>query len=65
VDDGAVAGREQGLRKSLSQGQVVMIGLGGEAVAAGVYMTFWFPEGPVWIWSLGFAAVLHTHRYAC
>jgi amino acid transporter, AAT family len=31
---------------------------GGEAVAAGLYMTFWFPEVPVWIWSLGFTVVL-------
>src|SRR5580704_8449407 len=28
------------------------------AVAAGVYMTFWFPGTPVWLWSLGFAFVL-------
>ncbi|MBI3676648.1 MAG: amino acid permease, partial [Proteobacteria bacterium] len=26
--------------------------------AAGVYMTFWFPHVPVWIWSLAFAAIL-------
>ncbi len=32
--------------------------VGGEAVAAGVYMTFWFPGAPVWIWSLAFAAAL-------
>jgi len=25
-----------------------------EAVAAGLYMTFWFPGVPVWLWSLGF-----------
>lgn len=35
-----------------------VIAVGGEAVAAGVYMTFWFPETPVWPWSLGFAFVL-------
>src|SRR6476469_4418965 len=28
-----------------------VIAIGGEAVAAGVYMTFWFPDVPVWIWS--------------
>jgi len=35
-----------------------VIAVGGEAVAAGVYMTYWFPEAPVWIWSLGFASIL-------
>ena len=35
-----------------------VIAVGGEAVAAGVYMTFYFPGTPVWLWSLGFAAVL-------
>jgi L-asparagine transporter-like permease len=35
-----------------------VIAIGGEAVAAGVYMTFWFPEFPVWIWSIAFCLVL-------
>lgn len=35
-----------------------VIAVGGEAVAAGVYMTYWFPDAPVWLWSLGFASVL-------
>jgi AAT family amino acid transporter len=35
-----------------------VIAIGGEAVAAGLYMTFWFPEVPVWMWSLGFCVVL-------
>ncbi|HXA35504.1 MAG TPA: amino acid permease [Steroidobacteraceae bacterium] len=35
-----------------------VIAVGAEAVAAGVYMTFWFPATPVWLWSLGFAFVL-------
>ena len=35
-----------------------VIAIGAEAVAAGVYMTFWFPGTPVWLWSLGFAFVL-------
>ena len=35
-----------------------VIAVGGEAVAAGVYMTFYFPGTPVWLWSLGFAVVL-------
>ena len=32
-----------------------VIAIGGEAVAAGVYMTYWFADIPVWIWSVGFA----------
>jgi L-asparagine transporter-like permease len=32
-----------------------VLAVGGEAVAAGVYMTFWFPTVAVWIWSLAFA----------
>ncbi len=35
-----------------------VIAIGAEAVAAGVYMTYWLPEAPVWLWSLGFATVL-------
>lgn len=35
-----------------------VLAVGGEAVAAGVYMTFWFPDTAVWIWSTGFAAAL-------
>ena len=35
-----------------------VIAIGGEAVAAGVYMGFWFPDVPVWMWSIGFAAIL-------
>ena len=35
-----------------------VIAIGGEAVAAGVYMTFWFPDTPLWMWSVGFALVL-------
>jgi L-asparagine transporter-like permease len=35
-----------------------VIAVGGEAVAVGVYMTFWFPDVPVWLWSVGFALVL-------
>src|ERR1700739_2222881 len=31
-----------------------VIAVGGEAVAAGVYMTFWFPGTPVWLWSVSF-----------
>jgi amino acid transporter, AAT family len=35
-----------------------VIAIGGESVAAGLYMQFWFPGIPVWNWSLGFCAVL-------
>lgn len=35
-----------------------VIAIGGEAVAGGVYMTYWFPGSPVWIWSVGFAFAL-------
>jgi amino acid transporter, AAT family len=35
-----------------------VIAVGAEAVAAGVYMTFYFPGTPVWLWSVGFALVL-------
>ncbi|HET9389138.1 MAG TPA: amino acid permease [Steroidobacteraceae bacterium] len=35
-----------------------VIAIGGEAVAAGLYMQFWFPGVPVWMWSLGFCVVL-------
>ena len=35
-----------------------VIAIGGEAVAAGIYMTFWFPDVPVWVWSVGFAFIL-------
>ncbi len=35
-----------------------VIAVGAEAVAAGLYMTFWFPDTQVWMWSLGFAFAL-------
>jgi len=35
-----------------------VIAIGGEAVAAGLYMAFWFPGVPVWLWACGFSAVL-------
>jgi amino acid transporter, AAT family len=35
-----------------------VIAIGGEAVAAGLYMTYWFPDVPVWMWSIGFCVVL-------
>ena len=35
-----------------------VIATGFEAVAAGIYMTYWIPAAPVWAWSLGFAAIV-------
>lgn len=35
-----------------------VIAVGGEAVAVGAYMNFWFPGSPVWMWSVGFAFAL-------
>ena len=35
-----------------------VIAIGGEAVAAGVYMTYWVPDIPIWVWSVGFAFIL-------
>lgn len=35
-----------------------VIAVGGEAVAAGVYMSFWYPDVPIWMWSVGFAFIL-------
>ena len=34
------------------------IAIGGEAVAAGLYMQYWFPSVPVWMWALGLCLVL-------
>lgn len=35
-----------------------IIATGGEAVAVGLYMGFWFPEIPLFLWSVGFAVAL-------
>lgn len=35
-----------------------VIAVGGEAVAAGLYMQYWFPSVPVWIWALGLCFLL-------
>src|SRR5580658_4956357 len=35
-----------------------VIATGFEAVAAGVYMTYWLPGAPVWLFALGFAAIV-------
>src|SRR5579863_8442579 len=34
------------------------IAVGGESVAAGLYMQYWLPNVPVWIWAIGFCLVL-------
>jgi L-asparagine transporter-like permease len=35
-----------------------VVAVGAEAVAAGLYMTYWFADSPVWLWSLSFALLL-------
>lgn len=35
-----------------------VIAIGGEAVAAGLYMRYWFPGVPVWMWALAFCLVM-------
>ncbi|MEH6938296.1 amino acid permease [Bacillus sp. JJ664] len=35
-----------------------VIAIGGEAVAVGLYMQYWFPSIPVWLWTLGFGAAI-------
>ena len=35
-----------------------MVATGFEAVAAGIYMTYWFPGAPVWLWAIGFAMIV-------
>ncbi len=38
------------------------IAIGGEAVAIGLYMSFWYPGIPVWMWTTGFgAAIIYTN----
>ena len=34
------------------------IAIGGEAVAAGIYTQWWFPQTPAWMWVIVYAAVL-------
>ncbi|MGA7537433.1 MAG: amino acid permease [Steroidobacteraceae bacterium] len=35
-----------------------VIAVGGESVALGLYMQYWFPQVPVWAWALGFCLML-------
>jgi L-asparagine transporter-like permease len=37
---------------------IQMVAVGGEAIAVGLYMGFWFPGVPVWLWSMAFAVTL-------
>ncbi|MFJ7724541.1 amino acid permease [Neobacillus sp. NPDC097160] len=35
-----------------------VIAIGSEAVAVGIYMQYWFPSIPIWLWTLGFGAII-------
>jgi L-asparagine transporter-like permease len=35
-----------------------VVAVGGDAVAVGVFMQYWFPGTPLWLWSVGFSAAL-------
>ena len=35
-----------------------VIAIGGEVVAAGIYMQYWFPNIPGWVWMLAFSAAM-------
>ncbi|MGZ2747225.1 amino acid permease [Burkholderia stagnalis] len=35
-----------------------VVAIGGEAIAVGLYMGFWFPDIPVWLWSIAFGVAL-------
>ena len=35
-----------------------MLLIGSEAVAVGIYMSWWFPDMPVWMWALGSAVTV-------
>ncbi|AEF93730.1 amino acid permease-associated region [Desulfotomaculum nigrificans CO-1-SRB] len=35
-----------------------VIAVGGEVVAAAIYMQYWFPNTPSWIWMVAFAALM-------
>jgi L-asparagine transporter-like permease len=37
---------------------IEVVAVGGEAIAVGVYMSFWFPGVPVWMWSFAFGIAL-------
>ncbi len=37
-----------------------VVATGFEAVAAGIYMTYWIPGAPVWLWAMGFTAIVIT-----
>ncbi|WP_322032210.1 amino acid permease [Paraburkholderia sp. J76] len=37
---------------------IEVVAVGGEAIAVGIYMGFWFPGVPVWLWSIAFGIAL-------
>ena len=37
---------------------IEVVAVGGEAIAAGIYMGLWFPGVPVWMWSIAFGIAL-------
>jgi L-asparagine transporter-like permease len=37
---------------------IEVVAVGGEAIAVGLYMSFWFPGVPVWMWSIAFGIAL-------
>ncbi|MFX1766471.1 amino acid permease [Paraburkholderia sp. A1RI-2L] len=37
---------------------IEVVAVGGEAIAVGLYMGFWFPGIPVWLWSIAFGIAL-------
>jgi L-asparagine transporter-like permease len=37
---------------------IEVVAVGGEAIAVGVYMSFWLPGVPVWMWSIAFGIAL-------
>src|SRR5260370_634928 len=44
------------VRATYSAGQIIAIG--AEVTAAGIYVFFWFPNVPSWIWIVSFSAAL-------
>ena len=70
----AYLGRWAGFVVRYTYWMMQIVAIGGEAIAAGAYMTYWFPQVPVWLWSVSFAFTLlyvnarsvginiHSHR---
>lgn len=51
-------GRWSGFMVRYTYWIVQVVAIGGEAIAAGIYMLHWFPGIPVWMWSIAFSSVL-------